>query len=308
MSPVWPEIALMIEGQNGLNWPRWQQLARLAEELGFVGLFRSDHFTNARPPDKDSLSLWPSLTYLATHTRRLVFGPLVTPLSFRHPVHTARLARDVDDLAGGRLVLGLGAGWQEREHRMFGFPLGSLRERFDRLAEGLEVITRLLRDPEPVTFHGRYFHLEEAVLLPRPARPGGPPVLVGGNGPRRTLPLVARYADEWNAVFVTAERFAELNTRLDDLLRAHGRPPQAVRRSLMTGLVFAPTSAELEAKLAGRAAEELRRRGVIVGTPEAVRDQIATLAQAGVQRLMLQWLDLDDEAGLRALAEAVLRP
>lgn len=302
-----PEVALMVEGQNGLNWPRWQRLARAAEDLGFVGLFRSDHFTNARPPDKDSLELWVSLTYFATHTRRLEFGPLVTPLSFRHPVHTARMARDVDDLSGGRLVLGLGAGWQEREHRMFGFPLGSLRERFDRLAEGLEVVTRLLRSPEPVTFHGRYFHLEGAVLLPRPARPGGPRILIGGNGPRRTLPLVARYADEWNALFLPPERFAALNARLDALLHAAGREPTAVRRSMMTGLVFGRDQAELARRLEGRAsAEDLRARGLIVGTPEQVREQLAALAAVGVQRVMLQWLDLDDLEGLTALAEAVL--
>ena len=303
---MYPQVAIMIEGQNGLNWPRWKRLAQAVEDLGFVGLFRSDHFTNARSPDKDSLELWVSLTYLATHTRRLEFGPLVTPLSFRHPVHTARMAKDVDDLAGGRLVLGLGAGWQEREHRMFGFPLGSLRERFDRLEEGLEVITRLLRSPERVTFHGRYFHLEDAILLPRPARPGGPRLLVGGNGPRRTLPLVARYADEWNALFLPPQRFAALNARLDDLLRAAGREPAAVRRSMMTGLIFGRDEAELARKLEGRAsAEDLRARGLVVGTPAQVREQVAALGRAGVQRLMLQWLDLDDLDGLAALAEAV---
>jgi len=303
---MYPQVAIMIEGQNGLNWPRWKRLAQAVEDLGFVGLFRSDHFTNARPPDKDSLELWVSLTYLATHTRRLEFGPLVTPLSFRHPVHTARMAKDVDDLAGGRLVLGLGAGWQEREHRMFGFPLGSLRERFDRLEEGLEVITRLLRSPERVTFHGRYFHLEDAILLPRPARPGGPRLLVGGNGPRRTLPLAARYADEWNALFLPPQRFAALNARLDDLLRAAGREPAAVRRSMMTGLIFGRDEAELARKLEGRAsAEDLRARGLVVGTPAQVREQVAALGRAGVQRLMLQWLDLDDLDGLAALAEAV---
>ncbi len=303
----YPEIAIMVEGQNGLTWPRWKRLAQAVEDLGFVGLFRSDHFTNARPPDKASLELWVSLAYLATHTRRIEFGPLVTPLSFRHPVHTARMAKDVDDLSGGRLVLGLGAGWQAREHRMFGFPLGSLSERFDRLAEGLEVITRLLRADERVTFRGRYFHLEDAVLLPRPARPGGPRLLVGGNGLRRTLPLVARYADEWNALFLTPEGFAERNARLDARLRAVGRAPEAVRRSLMTGLIFGRDEADLARRLEGRApANELRARGVVVGTPAQVRAQLAALGRAGVQRVMLQWLDLDDLDGLAALAEAVL--
>ncbi len=304
---TYPEIAVMIEGQNGLNWARWKRLLQAAEDLGFVGVFRSDHFTNARPPDRDSLELWVSLTYAAAHTRRIEFGPLVTPMSFRHPVHTARMAKDVDDLSGGRLVLGVGAGWQEREHRMFGFPLGSIRERFERLAEALEVMTRLLRDEERVTFHGRYFHLEDAILLPRPARPGGPRILVGGNGVRRTLPLVARYADEWNALFLTPREFAERSARLDGLLLKMGRRPDEVRRSLMTGLIFARNDVELRRKLEGRPpAEDLRARGLIVGTPEQVRDQVAALGEAGVQRLMLQWLDLDDLEGLAALAETVV--
>jgi alkanesulfonate monooxygenase SsuD/methylene tetrahydromethanopterin reductase-like flavin-dependent oxidoreductase (luciferase family) len=104
------DIAIMVEGQNGLNWPRWQNLAQSVESLGFSGLFRSDHFTNSSPPDRDSLELWTSLTWLASRTNRIEFGPLVTPVSFRHPVFTARMAKDVDDLSGGRLILGVGAG------------------------------------------------------------------------------------------------------------------------------------------------------------------------------------------------------
>lgn len=130
------EIGIMIEGQNGLNWSRWKNIAAAVEDLGFFGLFRSDHFTNMTPPDKDSLELWVSLTWLASYTRRIQFGPLVTPISFRHPVHTARMALAVDDLSDGRLILGIGAGWQEREHEIFGFSLLDLKERFDRFEEG----------------------------------------------------------------------------------------------------------------------------------------------------------------------------
>ena len=229
----------------------------------------------------------------------------MTPVSFRHPVFTARMAKDVDDLSGGRLVLGVGAGWQEREHRMFGFDLLSLPERFARFQEGLEVITRLLRSPDRVTFRGRYYHLEDAILLPRPQRPGGPPVLIGGNGPRRTLPLVARYADEWNGVFIPAERFAALNARLDELLAQEGRSSESVRRSLMTGLIFGATETALAERLAGRDANALRERGLIVGTPPQVVEQLAALAHAGAQRVMLQWLDLDDLDGLEALAQGL---
>ncbi len=299
------QVGIMVEGQNGLNWARWQRIARAVEDLGFVGLWRSDHFTNPAPPDKDSLELWVSLTWLAAHTRRIEFGPLVTPFSFRHPVWTARMAKDVDDLSGGRLVLGLGAGWQEREHRMFGFDLLPLDERFARFREGLEVVTRLLRSDDPVTFHGRFYRLEEARLLPRPQRPGGPPILIGGNGERRTLPLAARYADEWNGVFIPPDRYAYLNRRLDELLEQAGRPPAGVRRSIMTGLVFGRTDAEVREKLRGRDADELRARGIIVGTAAAVREQVERLGEAGAERVMLQWLDLDDLDGLAALAAAL---
>lgn len=298
----------MLEGQNGLNWPRFQRIAHAVEELGFAGLYRSDHFTNTEPPDIDSLELWVSLTWLAGHTSRIEFGPLVTPVSFRNPVFTARMAKDVDDLSGGRLRLGVGAGWQAREHANFGFDLLDVPERFARFEEGLEVITRLLHCDEPVTFQGDYYRLREAILMPRPQRPGGPPIVIGGNGERRTLPLVARYADEWNGVFLTPERYAERSRRLDELLAAQGRPATAVRRTLMTGLLFGRDEDELQRKLqqTGRSAEELRGRGMVVGAGAAVADQLGALAGAGVERVMLQWMELDDIDGLEALAKAVL--
>ena len=302
------EIAIMIEGQNGLTWPRWQQLARAVEDLGFVGLYRSDHFTNPNPPDMESLELWVSLTWLAGHTSRLEFGPLVTPVSFRHPALTARMAAAVDDLSAGRLTLGLGAGWEEREHDLFGFDLLDVEARFVRFKESLQVVSNLLRSAGPVTFNGQYFQLRGAQLLPRPRRPNGPPLLIGGNGEKRTLPLAARYADEWNAVYVTPSQFAHLNKRLDELLAAQGRDPRTVRRSMMTGCVFGRTETLLKQKLEARerTLAQMRERGVIVGTNSAVQDQLHEFAEAGVQRIMLQWLELDDLDGLEALAQAVL--
>jgi F420-dependent oxidoreductase-like protein len=303
------DIAIMIEGQDGLTWPRWQKIARLVESLGFAGLYRSDHFTNSTLPDKESLELWTSLTWLASRTRRIEFGPLVTPVSFRHPVHTARMAAAVDDLSGGRLTLGVGAGWQEREHRIFGFDLLDKDARFDRFEEGLLVILSLLKRDMAVDFEGKYYRLEGALLMPAPQRPGGPPLLIGGNGERRTLVLAARYADEWNAVYIPLDEWKRLNARLDEMLKVQGRPPEAVRRSLMTGLRFGRTAKELEEKLMKevRTKEELRKEGVIVGVGEEVREQLGELEKAGLQRVMLQWLDLDDLRGLRALAKAVLK-
>ncbi|HET9918532.1 MAG TPA: TIGR03560 family F420-dependent LLM class oxidoreductase, partial [Ktedonobacteraceae bacterium] len=211
-------ISVMIEGQDGLTWPRWQRLLAAAEDFGFAGLFRSDHFTNGQPPDKDSLETIVSLTYLADHSSRIHFGPLVAPLSIRNPAILARQALAIDDLSNGRMILGLGAGWQEREHSHFGYNLGDVRMRMARFEEGLEVVTRLLHSDEPVTYEGNFFSLREAILLPRPARAGGPPILIGGNGKKRTLPLAARFADIWNGLSLTPEGFSERSQLLDELL------------------------------------------------------------------------------------------
>jgi F420-dependent oxidoreductase-like protein len=301
------EIAIMIEGQNGLTWPRWQKIARLVEDAGFVGLFRSDHFTNANPPDLESLELWTSLTWLADNTQRIEFGPLVTPFSFRHPAFTARMASAVDDLSNGRLTLGLGAGWQEREHHLFGFDLLEPKSRFDRFEEGMEVVTQLLQSDEPVTFEGQYFQIRGATLLPRPQRKGGPRILVGGEG-KRTLDNVVRYASEWNCVMLTPKEFARLNLQLNEKLDAAGRAPESVRRSMMTNCIFGKDESALQEKITarGRTLEELQQRGIVVGSPSAVKEQLHQLEQAGLQRIMLQWLDLEDLDGMEALAKAVL--
>jgi F420-dependent oxidoreductase-like protein len=275
-------ISIQVEGQNGLTWARWIALATEVEELGFAGLFRSDHFTNARGPDLDSLELIVSLTWLAANTRRIHFGPLVAPLSFRDPRMLARQAAALDDLSGGRMILGLGAGWQEREHTTFGYDLGDVPTRMARFAEGLELVTRLVRDEEPVTFDGAYFQTREARLLPRPERPGGPRLLIGGNGAKRTLPLAARYADIWNALFMPVEDFHALSTQLDDLLHAAGRKPEDVRRTIMLPLSFDP-----------RDEDEVRR-------------QIAAYREAGAEELIFQWLALDDLEGLRVFARSAL--
>jgi F420-dependent oxidoreductase-like protein len=312
-------ISIMIEGQDGLTWPRWRLLAAEVERLGFAGLFRSDHFTNAGPPDKESLELVVSLAYLATSTSRIHFGSLVAPFSFRDPRMLARQAAAIDDLSGGRLLLGLGAGWNAREHTLFGYDLGDVATRMARMQEGLEVVTRLLRSDEPVTFEGRFYQLRGATLLPRPQRPGGPRITIGGNGPKRTLPLVARYADLWNGVFLGPDDFRQRSAALDDLLRAAGRKPGDVKRTMMTGIFFGRDLAALDRQLEGERTfrpeladlprdeliARIRGRNVIVGTPEMVAEQIAAYVNAGVEELMLQWLDQDDIDGLAALAEVV---
>ena len=313
-------LSIMIEAQDGLTWPRWKRLVAEVERLGFAGLFRSDHFTNAGPPDKDSLEMVVSLTYLADHTQRIHFGPMVAPLSFRHPTLLARQAAALDDLSSGRMILGLGAGWQEREHRLFGHDLGDVSTRMARLEEGLEVITRLLYSNEPVTFEGRFFQLRGATLLPRPQRPGGPSILIGGNGFKRTLPLAARYATIWNGTFLTPNDFQQRSHALDELVRAAGRKPEDVRRTMMLTLFFGRDMEELDRRLNRRhhqpqlvnkplntVIEMLSAAGrALVGTPDMLIKQIHTYANAGVQELMLQWFDQDDLEGLQAFAASVL--
>lgn len=313
-------LSIMLEGQNGLNWKHWKYLVQEVEDLGFAGLFRSDHFTNPAPPDIDSLEMIVSQTYLADHTQRIHFGPLVAPLSFRDPILLARQAAAIDDLSGGRMLLGIGAGWQEREHELFGYPLGDVATRMARFEEGLEVITRLLKSDEPVHFAGHFYQLRGATLLPRPHGPGGPRILIGGNGKKRTLPLVARYAHIWNAVAISSEEFRERSALLDTLLHQEGRRPGDVKRTLMLNLTYGRTLDEVAQRLkphlarpelAGHSLQEaievLNASGkTLVGTPEHIQRQIDVYARAGVEELMLQWLDLDDHAGLHHLAEHVL--
>ncbi len=302
------EVAIMLEGQNGLNWERWQRWATAVEELGFVGLYRSDHYSNPNPPDLDSLELWVSLTWLASHTSRIEFGPMVSPISFRQPTMTARMAAAVDDLSNGRLTLGLGAGWQDREHTNYGWELLDVPARFARYEEGAQIIKHLLQEDTPLDFDGDYYQLHEAVLLPRPQRMGGPPLLIGGNGPKRTLPLVATYATEWNGVYISPTTFAERSTLLDKLLLENGRKPTDVRRSLMTGCWFGAEDTAVQTKLSAHnmSLEQATERGIVVGTGDQIVEQLGAFAQAGVQRIILQWLDLDDLDGLEAMATSIL--
>jgi alkanesulfonate monooxygenase SsuD/methylene tetrahydromethanopterin reductase-like flavin-dependent oxidoreductase (luciferase family) len=303
----------------GLTWPYWKRPVTEVEDLGFAGLFRSDHFTNARPPDKDSLEMIVSLAYLADHSHHIHFGPLVSPISFRHPTLLVRQAAALDDLSDGRMILGLGAGWQEREHRLFGHDLGDIPTRMARFEEGLEVITRLLNSDEPVTYEGTFFQLREALLLPRTQRRRGPEIMIGGNVPKRTLPLVVRFADIWNGNFLSPAAFEERSATLNQLLRTAGRNPADVKRTVMLGLTFGRDMNELDSRLSwhrddpryaskslDQVIEELSLDGTIVGTPDMIAEQINAYGKVGADELVLQWFDLDDIDGLRAFATSVL--
>jgi F420-dependent oxidoreductase-like protein len=300
------EFSVMIEGQDGLSWPRWQRLVRAAEELGFDGIYRSDHFSNPQGPYLDALELMASLTWAATTTQRIRFGALVSPISFRDPRILAWQASGIDALSGGRLDLGLGAGWQEREHTSFGYELLGVKDRFERFREGLEVIRLLTRSSEPVSFTGKYYTLDEAMLMPRSPRMDGPPITIGGAGPKRTMPLVAKYADEWNSVHLALDVFKERSAMLDRLLEQEGRSPSAVRRSMMGSIFIGATDADVTARLGGRAKTEVLASGQFAGTPPEIVEQLRPYLDAGLGGFKLRILDLDDVSSLELIASEVI--
>lgn len=299
------QVGLMLEGQDGVNWQRWQQIARAVDDAGYAGLYRSDHFTNPDGPHRDALELWTSLTWLATNTSNLSFGPMVSPVSFRDPRILAWQAAGVHGLAPGRLRLGLGAGWSVREHEEWGFDLLDLDSRFVRYTEALEVATRLVRSTGPVSFEGQFYALQDAELVPNPVSLGKMPIVIGGNGPRRTIPLAARYADEWNGVYLSHDDFRQRNALLDDLLRKEGRQPKDVRRTVMTRVIFGRDEAQVVERSGEQSPDERRAAGQVVGTAEQIGDQIRAWAAAGAEGIMLQWVDdLDDVEGITALGWA----
>jgi alkanesulfonate monooxygenase SsuD/methylene tetrahydromethanopterin reductase-like flavin-dependent oxidoreductase (luciferase family) len=305
-------VSISVEGTWGLTWPLWKELVAATERLEFACLYQADHF--------DGIDPIASLTHAAGNTERVSFGPLVAPVSFRDPVMLARQALALDDLSGGRMVLGLGAGWNESEHTMFGYDLGDLDTRFARFGEALEVITRLLRSDAPTSFEGQYYRLKDAILLPRPQRAGGPPILVGGSGPKRTLPLAARYADIWNATRVSPDTFRERCAQLDELVRAAGRRPEDVRRTVTFCPFCGTDAAELERRLSWARLRDPKIAalsleafvttftppGVFVGSPSELAALIHEYAAAGADEVMLQWVSMDDIEGLEVLAEQVV--
>jgi alkanesulfonate monooxygenase SsuD/methylene tetrahydromethanopterin reductase-like flavin-dependent oxidoreductase (luciferase family) len=312
-------LSVQIESAGGLTWARWKRIVRTVDRLGYRGLYVCDHFVPPGEGFADSVEITLAFGYLADHSARLEFGSLVSPVSFRHPVWLARDALALDDLSGGRMVLGVGAGWMEREHAMFGFALGDIKTRMARFAEALEVIALLTRHDEPVSFSGRFFTLQGARLLPRSPRPDGPRLLVGGAGPKRTLPLAARYADVWNVGPRSPAAFAESSRLLDGLVTEAGREPRDVRRTLMQQVICYRHESELDGRLRPVAARNpgvsgkalldallARSPNVIAGEPAQVIEQIHAYAAAGVEEIMVQRLDLDDDEGLQVIAEEVL--
>src|SRR5438128_7296988 len=197
----------MIEGQEGVTWEQWLALARACEEHGVGTMFRSDHYVSFSAPDRaGSLDAWTQIAALAARTTTLRLGTLVSPATFRHPSVLAKAVVTADHVTGGRVELGMGAGWFELEHREFGFPFAPASERVDVLAEQAEIVHRLWNGAEPeVTFHGEHYELEKCRALPKPVQQPHPPLIFGGGAGPRSAALAAKWADEYNVNFCSVE-------------------------------------------------------------------------------------------------------
>ncbi|MEX2229492.1 MAG: TIGR03560 family F420-dependent LLM class oxidoreductase [Dehalococcoidia bacterium] len=313
------DLGVMIEGQEGLNWDLWRRIINATEDLGFESLWRSDHFFSlSGPRSRDALETFLSFVLVAEQSSRIRFGPLVSSMTFRHPSLLARMAAQIDRLSDGRFVLGMGAGWNVPEHEAFGLPFPSLRERMDRLEEGVQVVQALWAD-EPASFAGTHFRLEDAECFPKPIqRPL--PVLIGGGGEKRTLRIAARYAQEWNGVGLDVDGYLRKRAILEAHCAAVGRDPGTIRHSQMAAFVIGRDVAGQKAHLArlaeklpafeGRDPEtllhSLRDRGWLIGTPGELVDEIGRREEAGLSRVMLQHHANDDFASLELLAAEVL--
>ena len=307
------DIALMVEGQEDLTWERWFRIADAAEQLGFEGLFRSDHLSALNgEPGREALALWPSLTTLATRTSRIRFGPLVASITFRHPSIVAKMAASIDVLSGGRFDLGLGAGWFEGEHRMFGIPYPPYSERLDRLDEGARVV-RALWTGERHTVDGRHYSLIEAANLPSPAQTE-PTLIMGGKG-EKTLRVVARHATEWNFSYSTLEAFKEKASELDRACEEIGRDPATLKRSMMLPFAIGNDDLAVQRHIDAHRrtfgdlpldAGQWSEAGFLVGTPDQILDQIGQRVEAGVSRFMLQQNALDDLDSIEQLGAEVV--
>ena len=270
-------VCLMIEGQEGVTWDQWRALATTAEEAGFEALFRSDHYQSLDGgANQGSLDAWATINALAALTSTLRLGTLVSPATFRHPSTLAREVVTADHVSQGRVEVGLGAGWNEGEHRSHGFPFDTTGDRFDRLEEQFEIVRRSW-DADPFDFDGRFYRLEHADPQPKPL--GRLHLIAGGSAKPRGAALAARWADEYNTVYATAAECRERQERIAQACAQHGRDP--IPFSLMTSFALDGDPAD-------------HHPAWLVGTPDQIVARMNELQDAGVERIMLQHLQHHD--------------
>jgi alkanesulfonate monooxygenase SsuD/methylene tetrahydromethanopterin reductase-like flavin-dependent oxidoreductase (luciferase family) len=306
-------LALMIEGQEGVTWENWVAISDACEEFGVEALFRSDHYISMVDETRPVLDAWATVSGLAARTTKLELGTLVSPATFRHPSVLVRQAATADEISGGRVTLGMGAGWMEREHEAYGFEFGTAKERVAKFTEQLEVAHKLLRERR-VDFEGAFYRLRDAPGLNRPDLP----ILVGGSAKPGTAKPAALFANEYNTLFSTVDEVRKRMEALDRACEEVERDPATLRRSLMAPIVVGRDEREVLAS-ARRIGSRFNRdpqdvldrygRYGPVGTVEQAAERLRALAGAGIERVMLQHLaheDLDTVALIgRELAPAV---
>jgi F420-dependent oxidoreductase-like protein len=300
------DLCLMIEGQEGVTWPEWVALARACEEHGVPALFRSDHHLNlAGVDERGSLDAWAVINALAACTTTLQLGTLVSPVTFRHPSEVAKLVVAADHVSGGRVSLGLGAGWNEREHAAYGFPFPPLGERMDMLAEQLEIVHGQWTE-SPFSFAGAHYSLDAVDAQPKPVQTPHPPLIMGGKAGPRAAALAARWADEYNTAFATLDELLPMKARVDAACEAAGREP--IPFSLMTGVLVGRDRAEFEERRRLLAERGYDLSGAwIAGTVDEVAEQLATFRDAGLARVMCQHM-LHGDVDMVALIGEDLAP
>jgi F420-dependent oxidoreductase-like protein len=301
----------MIEGQEGVTWPQWVALAQACEEHAIPALFRSDHYVNldGEHPERGSLDAWATINALAAVTSTVRLGTLVSPATFRHPSLLAKLVVTADHVSGGRIDLGLGAGWHEREHTAYGFPFPETRVRMDILEEQIEIILGSWGE-EPFSFAGEHYTVRDLHAEPKPVQRPHPPVIMGGIARPRSAALAARYADEYNTPFPTLAEVRERRAQVDQACAHAGREPLPF--SVMTGLVLGSDQADVRDRI--HRLSEVRGDdrdtfaadpppGWVVGTVEEAAAQLGALRDAGVSRVMCQQLLHDDLEAVALLGE-----
>ncbi len=305
------QLRIFTEPQQGADYDTLLSVARAAQDLGFDAFFRSDHYlkmgdVTGLPGPTDA---WITLAGLARDTSRIRLGTLMTAATFRHPGVLAISVAQVDQMSGGRVELGIGAGWYAEEHAAYGIPFPGLGERFDRLEEQLAIVSGLWQTPEGerFSFAGTHYPVTDSPALPKPVQRPRPPILIGGSGPRRTPRLAAAYADEYNVGFGSIEDTRAAFGRVREACAAAGRT-RPMKYSAAQVACCGRTPGELERRAAaiGREPDELRRNG-LAGTPAEIADKIGRFAEIGAERMYLQVLDLHDLDHLALLAELLPR-
>jgi alkanesulfonate monooxygenase SsuD/methylene tetrahydromethanopterin reductase-like flavin-dependent oxidoreductase (luciferase family) len=287
------KLGILVETEEGLDWESWRRVYTTAERLGFESVWISDHFLSPWTPGRHGLDAWVALAVAAAETRRVLLGPLVSPITFREPAMLARMTESLHDLSRGRFVLGLGLGWNDAEHARAGIAFPPVPERRRRLEDGIRLIRRNLGERRV-------------------------PLLIGGGGPRSTLPVTARSADHWNITTSSVEVYRQGSERLAELCRAAGRDPSQIRHSVAVGFLVGRDSADLRARcermrrnvaplaVVEDVLEAARLMGWVVGTPPQVIEHLKSLAQAGVDLAILGHYDVADDAALELIASEVM--